>query len=69
MPHYSYFAHPQRVCMSYVAHMCFSLRLALDLFVAAVAAVVHAVVPSVCETSTSACVARLGRRLHEAGCR
>lgn len=68
-PTYSWFDHPNRVCMSYWTHARHSLGLAWLLGWASVRAAVHAVVPSWYVTSTTDCVAEALRRLVESGCR
>lgn len=52
--------HPAAVDESYFQHMRFAAGFAFWLFVAALAAVVHAVIPALCETTAS----RILRRLH-----
>ena len=69
MPTYSWFDHPNRVCMSYWTHARHSLGLAWLLGWASVRAAVHAVVPSWYVTSTTDCVAEALRRLVNSGCR
>lgn len=68
-PTYSWFDHPNRVCMSYWTHARHSLGLAWLLGWASVRAAVHAVVPSWYVTSTTDCVAEALRRLVDSGCR
>lgn len=51
--------HPARVEESYLQHMGFALRFAFWLAVAAGAALIHAVVPALCEKTASRTVARL----------
>ncbi len=52
--------HPATVGESYWGHMRFALGFAFWLFVAAGAALLHAIVPAVCETTAS----RILKRLH-----
>lgn len=54
-------AHPASVNESYFQHMRFALGFAGLLFLAAGAALVHAVFPALCETTAS----RLVRRMHD----
>ena len=68
-PTYSWFDHPNRVCMSYWTHALHSLGLAWLLGWASVRAAVHALVPSWYVTSTTDCVAEALRRLVDSGCR
>ena len=65
---FSWFDHPNRVCMSYWTHACHSLGLAWLLGWASMRAVVHAVVPSWYVTSTTDCVVEALQRLVESGC-
>ena len=54
-------AHPASVGESYGQHFVFALRFACRLFVAGGAAMVHAVIPSLCETTASRCI----RAMHD----
>ena len=45
--------HPNSVDETYFQHMRFALRFSLALFLAAGAALVHAIVPGLCEKSAS----------------
>ena len=46
-------SHPQSVCMTYLQHLRFSLRLAWRLALMATASLVHAVLPDVLTDYTS----------------
>lgn len=48
-----FFAHPRSVGESYLQHNAFALRIAGRLLVAGMAALVHAIVPCLCETTAS----------------
>lgn len=48
-----FFAHPRSVDESYVEHGTFALRFASRLLLAGMAALIHAVVPCLCETTAS----------------
>ena len=63
------FHHPANVCMTYSEHMWFSLSLAMDLFRASAASLVHAFVPDVLVHFTSNMVRECDRRIKQAGCR
>ncbi len=52
--------HPAKVNESYLQHMVFALRFAFWLTLAALAALVHALIPALCETTAS----RILKRLH-----
>ncbi|WP_146586544.1 DUF6356 family protein [Puniceibacterium confluentis] len=53
--------HPARVNETYATHMRFALGFSFWLALAAGAALVHALVPALCETTAS----RILRRLHD----
>ena len=55
--------HPASVGESYAEHMVFAGRFSFWLFVAAGAALVHAVVPALCERTASRIVRRLYARI------
>jgi hypothetical protein len=59
--------HPASVEESYLQHMGFALRFAFWLAVAAGAALIHAVVPALCEKTASRIVARLYARTANRG--
>jgi len=50
---YSYFSHPNSVCMSYYTHFCFSMNLSRKLFIGSIQAFIHAIFPNVFITSSS----------------
>lgn len=58
-----FLAHPASVNETYVQHMRFAFGFAGALAVAAGAALVHAFVPALCETTASRIVKRLHARL------
>ena len=66
---YSYFQHPQKVCMSYFQHCCFSLKLAHYFMVATLKAIVHAFLPNMFITSSSDHVTKIKELLENSGCR
>ncbi|SHH05993.1 hypothetical protein SAMN05444003_1883 [Cognatiyoonia sediminum] len=55
--------HPASVDETYFEHMRFASSFAFWLFVAAGAALVHAVVPALCETTASRIITRLHNRM------
>lgn len=59
--------HPATVGESYFGHMAFALWFASRLFLAAGAAVVHAFLPFLFETTASRIVAQLYERTHRRG--
>ena len=60
-------AHPQSVDESYVEHMAFAGRFSGKLFLAAGAALVHAVLPFLCEKTASRLIAEMYARTHNRG--
>jgi len=58
-----FLAHPASVNETYFQHMRFAFGFAGTLMLAAGAALVHAVVPALCETTASRIVKRLHARL------
>lgn len=66
---YSYFTHPQKVCMSYFEHCCFSLSLAQTFAFGTVAAVVHAFFPNAYLTHSTDMVKDVTETLQNAGCK
>lgn len=65
---YSYFTHPQNVCMSYFEHCKFSLYLARKFAFGTFAAIVHAFFPGRFLTHSSDMVRELSNVLLRAGC-
>lgn len=64
-----FFEHPHAVCMTYVEHARFSLRLAWSLALASGASVIHALWPDVLMTYSSDTIFALRRRILDAGCK
>ncbi len=59
--------HPQSVDESYLEHMAFAGRFSGDLFIAAFAALVHAVLPCCFKTTASRRIAKMYARTHNRG--
>ena len=57
-----FFDHPRGVGESYGEHFLFALTFAFTLFLAAGAALVHALIPAACEHTASRLVAQLYER-------
>jgi hypothetical protein len=57
--------HPASVDETYLGHMRFAFGFAFWLSVAALAAVVHAVIPALCETTASRILKRLCTRIED----
>ncbi|RUM96212.1 hypothetical protein EET67_18790 [Pseudaminobacter arsenicus] len=60
-------AHPAAVDETYFEHMAFAGKFSGRLFVAAFAALIHAVLPFLCETTASRTVRQLYERTHNRG--
>lgn len=63
------FEHPKTVCMSYIAHCCFALRLSGYLFYAGTCSLIHAFYPDAFQTTTSDIIKFLDHKIETSGCR
>lgn len=68
MTKYSFFKHPDSVCMSYFEHMLFSLSLSKDMFIGSCKALIHAIFPNIYITSSSDLTKNLNDKLERSGC-
>ncbi len=66
---YSYFSHPNEVCMSYFKHMRLSLFFSYQMFKGSFTALVHAFFPSLYITATTDTTRLLNDTLKNNGCR
>ena len=66
---YSYFAHPNNVCISYLEHLIFSIVLSFSLLLGSLKAFVHAIIPSMFITSTTDLVKDIDIKLKTSGCK
>lgn len=66
---YSYFSHPNSVCMSYLQHAQFSSSIGVSLLIGSFQAFVHAILPSMYLTSSSDLSRNLHLKLSNAGCK
>lgn len=62
-----FLSHPQSVNESYAEHARFAARFSLQLFLAAGAAAIHAILPFLFEKTASRIVARLYEKTHNRG--
>lgn len=62
--HRTFFEHPQSVEETYTEHLVFAMKFSFSLFVAALAAMVHALIPSLCERTASRKIGELHDRMH-----
>jgi hypothetical protein len=60
-------AHPASVDETYFGHMAFALKFSAKLFLAAFAALIHALLPFLFEKSASTIVRELAERTHSRG--
>ena len=65
---YSWFNHPNKVCMSYANHFVFATWLSLRLFEASLQSIIHAFFPFLFETSTSDTILYITKVIKENGC-
>ena len=65
---YSYFRHPNNVCMTYFQHMSLSLGFSKKLFVGSLQAYIHAIIPSLYITSTSDLLKDIDDEMKNKGC-
>jgi hypothetical protein len=61
--------HPNSANMSYFRHMMLSLKFSFLLFVSSIQALIHAILPFLCKTSTSDVIIKINKMLHKAGCK
>lgn len=69
MGRYSFFKHPNSVCMNYFQHMKLSLGFSKTFLVGSFQAFTHALFPNIFITSTSDIQKKISEELQEAGCR
>ncbi|MEM9330899.1 MAG: DUF6356 family protein [Pseudomonadota bacterium] len=62
--HQTLFAHPQSVGESYFEHLRFALGFSGGLLWAGTAALIHALIPALCERTASEKIAELHNRMH-----
>ena len=62
-PRHLFLEHPRSVGESYVEHCGHALSFAGGLFVGAMACLIHAFIPALCETTASRAVGRLHERM------
>ena len=65
---YSYFSHPNSVCMSYCTHFCFSINLSRKLFIGSLKAFMHSIFPNFFITSSSDLLEELQEDFKTVGC-
>jgi hypothetical protein len=66
---YSYFKHPNQVCMSYFKHCKLSLYFAGRMLIGSLKATIHAFLPYFYKTSTSTIASDINIILQNEGCR
>ena len=63
------FKHPTQVCMTYLEHFQFSMKLAFLQLDGSIKAVIHAFWPDICVTSTNDINRKIRYLLDNAGCK
>lgn len=66
---YSYFSHPNNVCMSYFNHFFVSINYSKIFMFASIKALIHAFFPNIFITSTSDCVNNISKLLKNNNCK
>ena len=66
---YSYFTHPNNVCMNYFNHFKISINYSKQLFIASLKAFIHAIFPSVYITSTTNTINNINNQLKINNCK
>ena len=65
---YSYFKHPNRVCMTYFQHMSLSWGFSKKLFIGSLKSSVHSIIPALYITSTSDLLKEIDNEMNNNGC-
>ena len=65
---FSYFQHPQSVCMSYFQHCLFSLKLSRYFAIGSLKAIVHAFFPNLYITSSTDLLVSMKEEMSQIGC-
>ncbi len=65
---YSFFSHPNSVCLSYFKHMRFSFMLARHFIYGAYKAIIHAFIPNIYLTGSSDTVLLISNKIKYSGC-
>lgn len=66
---YSYFSHPNSVCMNYYKHLSVSFNYSKIFFIASIKAFIHAIFPSLFITSTTLTVCNINNLLEINNCK
>jgi len=61
--------HPHSVCMNYITHLLFSLKLSCLFFKSSIEAFIHAIFPFFCITSSSKNTKHILKLLENSGCK
>lgn len=65
---YSYFSHPNSVCMSYYNHFFVSINYSKIFLFAGIKALIHAFFPNIFITSTTDCKNKIDKLLKDNNC-
>ena len=65
---FSYFVHPNNVCMSYFKHFKFSMSMSGQFMSGSIKAFIHAIYPNAYIKSTTDTVKKITKELRKSGC-
>ena len=63
------FSHPSKVCMSYIQHFCFALKLSGFFFCCSLVSIIHAFIPDIFVDSPSQINNQIKKLIDSSGCR
>ena len=63
------FAHPAKVCMTYVEHFKLSMQFSYMFAIASIQAFIHAIIPDIYTKSTSETIEVVGTIIKNSGCK
>ena len=64
-----FFKHPSKLCMTYMSHLYFSLRISMAFFYGGICAIIHGIYPDVLEKSSTKTLLFIQKKISENGCR
>jgi len=63
------FSHPSKVCMSYIQHFCFALKLSGFFLCGSLVSIIHAFIPDIFVDSPSQINNQIKKLIDSSGCR
>ena len=63
------FSHPSKVCMSYIQHFCFALKLSGFFLYGSLVSIIHAFIPDIFVDSPSQINNQIKKLIDSSGCR